>query len=211
MDIDMCPEKCNEDGGEKAKDSASICSKTTDTGDLVDIDVDPKYLMDSLLHVQSISESAASTLSFLKDMHPCQAFTDLDLTLHQLYARLCDLEAIAAAYVMTDDPRHCDKERHIDPAVLKWLADCVICLLGVQARVEEELDRQSKALSQNEFVDMERLSLVETIGPEDEDAASDEWTIVDDEAVIETGFVDQIQKLKEFVERLEVFLPIFAA
>jgi hypothetical protein len=210
MDSKEAEATCPKLDDQNMKDSDSLHSRSTNADDMLDIDVDPTYLVESVSNLKSISESTASTLSFLKDMHPGQIFMELDNTFHLLYSRLCDLEQIAASYAVVSHPNQTDHERYIDPNIMKWLSDCMVGLLSIQAKVEEELDWRSTAIA-NDEIDIESVSIVESTTTLEVDTASENWTLVESEVIVDQDLVRENEHLKDLVERLAAFIPIFAA
>jgi hypothetical protein len=211
MDLNEAEPSRLEQGNVEMKDSDSVHSRSTNADDMLGFDdVDPIYLVESVSNLKTISDSTASSLSFLKDMHPGQIWIELDNTFHQLYSRLGDLEQIAASYAAVSSPERYDHERIIDPNIMKWLTDCMVCILGVQAKVEEELDWRSAAIA-NDEIDMEALSTVESTSTTTAESEDENWTLVENEGPVDKDLTREIDRLNDLVERLAIFIPIFAA
>jgi hypothetical protein len=185
-------------------------SNSTNAVDLLDIDMSPTDLLSSTTNLQSIVEATVSTLSFLKDMTPTSSITSLDTTFRDLYGKLYELERIIASY--TSVPRgETDEMLNIDPALWQWLTDCMVCVLGIQASVESDLDWRSKKLGrENDATDLdfERLDLADVFDEhaEVESDGEEGWAIIEETGKKELD-ADGV-KLADYVERLGVFLPI---
>jgi hypothetical protein len=192
-------------------DADSRKSQDTDEDDLFDVDVEPTYIIDSISNLQSTLEAIASSLSFLKDMSPCETLDDLDVTLHNLYSHLCQLEAIAASYAAVSDSTSCDPDRYIDPSIVKWLGNCMLCLLAIQAMVDEELDWRSKELSQDDELNLGALCLGEATVAAESGEANDSWTLILTGDSSKKQLVEESGKLMDLVDRVAGVLPAFAA
>lgn len=192
-------------------DAMSIKSHSTTGEDLMDLEIQPHHLLDTIINLQSILEAAVSTLSFLKDMKSNRVYINLENTFRDLYGKTHELERIADSYV--SEARFGDglSEMYMDPGVMKWLTDCMICLLSIQANVDDELDSHSKALKFHKGSVADNRdspgSTVETFDDDDDD----EWTFVDTQTVSEGKLSQDRARLQEFIDRLAVFLPFMTA
>jgi hypothetical protein len=187
-------------------------SNSTRASDLLTIDMSPTDLLSSTSNLQSIAEATVSTLSFLKDMNPTPSVVSLDTTFRDLYSKLYELERIIAlcTSVPNGEP---DEMLNIDPALWKWLADCMVCVLGIQASVESDLDWRSKKVGRENDptdLDFERLDMADVVDEHSEINSDGEegWAIIEETGKRELN--DEGAKLADLVERLGVFLPILA-
>jgi hypothetical protein len=192
-------------------DSDSEGSRHTNEDDLLDIDVEPTYILDCISNLSSVSEATVTSLSFLKDMDPSETLESLYATFHELYSKLCDLEEIAASYAAVSEPTACDADRYIDPSIIKWLGDCMLCLLATQALVDEQLDRRSKELSQVDGLNMDALSLEESTIDAEDGQEGDSWLLLNKNNDSIDQLAEHDRKLTDMVDRIAGALPAFAA
>jgi hypothetical protein len=130
------PSNAPRDGGD-----ASVHSANTVTEDLLDIDIDPPLLLNS---ISGLTSTLVDTISSTSDLNNRLNDHNLEWILSQcrsLFRLLSDLEPVVKCYASAWNPDSATPSSiPLDPALNKWISDCMIMLLGLHGAVQEEAE-----------------------------------------------------------------------
>lgn len=123
------------------QDRTSIRSTKTVTEDLLDIDIDPPLLLNS---ISGLTATLVDTISTASDLNNRLNDHNLEWILSQcrtLFRLLADLEQVVKCYASAWNPEsRPDPSIPLDPALYKWTSDCMIMLLGLHGAIQEEAE-----------------------------------------------------------------------
>ena len=190
-------------------DSASCHSTSTTLSDLLDVDVDPGTLLAHITALLTTLEDTVSSLGALRQQVQEPITEKLSSACHDLFKKICELEGVVGSYVAVGGAHSHGDPIVLDPMLYKWTADCVLCLLGLQAELQEELRRGKRPKS------VSGMSTAETMGTliDEDDEKSMAETLVsinknDDELPSLEKYLAQINS---FFARIDGALPVIQA
>jgi hypothetical protein len=189
-------------------EAASVHSASTTLSDLLDIEVDPPLLFASITSLLSTLEDTVVVLGTLRQHSSDSLLGRLSSVCHDLFKQLCELEQLVSSYLHVWNPNEPDDMVVLDPMAYKWVADCMICLLGLHAHLREELGQYeiSKVLIRASFTETTASAVDEA----DMNGLFEALNGFPDRSAVATSKT-YLNKIQSYSNRLQSALPLMQA